>query len=631
MSKFCGKCGSKLDEETKLCPNCDKKTSFETKSKNTYQIDNRRSNNVDNVIFEREIRSTEYKVVNKTKPKTHPSGKKVKRFFLMLTVIILMLATIGGACAVVLAYFDIMDIPVVSDILEQWNKEENGIADEKEKSVTERQGASEVQMDSISDANIENDTDIYKDVLDMYYYKIESGWEGTEDISYLFDWVYSDVESLSDAGYTLIDLDENGIPELVVTSMSAAENGMIYDLYTYSNEKIIHLATSGERSRYYLCDDNTICYEGSGGALLSSHKKYIVDTNKESLILSEMVVYDGYANEENPWYYGNADCYDEEYGYDIERMTNIAETEALSTIDKYENQVISIQLNSFDRYSPYNIESQFIDEDTYNISNDVQACYNEILQEYTTKWEASGEYRYCEYVCHDVNEDGIDELIIHDGTCEGDRTHYYYTYINGDAVYLGSYDAWHTGLADGDDKLIAYDGMNGEGTYYYVTINNSVEKKEAGTYTFPPTPDFGDEIKFSSFDGVVDLSCDTIIDLSDIEDALVNYIWENNIQDINTYQFYSDGTGEENDGSRTFKYELDGTSLHMTFDTGWTVDLELVYPTDDINWDIGLTLNIEKIPDNQAFFYETDWVDGEHIYGNAMYILPTSRISSELE
>lgn len=137
--------------------------------------------------------------------------------------------------------------------------------------------------------NTENDMNIYKNILDMYYYKINTGWDETEDVSYLFYWGYTDVETLSDAGYALIDLDQNGISELLVTSMDAAKDGMIYDLYTYSNGNIIHLATSGERYRYYLCNDNTIYFEGSGGASISGWDTYVVKADKESLSLVQTV------------------------------------------------------------------------------------------------------------------------------------------------------------------------------------------------------------------------------------------------------------------------------------------------------------------------------------------------------
>lgn len=191
---------------------------------------------------------------------------------------------------------------------------------------------------------------IYSDILDMFYYKISNDWNGYEEVSYLFYWVNTDVKNLSDAGYAFIDLNNDGVLELLVTSVGAATEGMIYDLYTYKNGRIIHLATCGERYRYYLCADNTIYYEESGGAMLNSYKKYIVDANKDSLRLEEMVLYDGYEDEKNPWYYGKEDCYDEIDGYNKECMKHITEADAWDIISGY--QITDFQINFFDSYLP---------------------------------------------------------------------------------------------------------------------------------------------------------------------------------------------------------------------------------------------------------------------------------------
>lgn len=195
----------------------------------------------------------------------------------------------------------------------------------------------------------DDDIGAYRDVLDMFYYKISGGWNKTEDVSYLFYWGYSPIQSLADAGYALMDLDKNGVPELLVTSVTDAADGLIYDLYTCVNDKVVHLATSGERYRYYLCDDNTIYLESSGGAENSSYEIYEVEPGKDLLKLKELVVYDGYKDQNNPWFYGQEIFYDEMNGYDTDKMTKITEEEALNIIHGYETA--SIQLNSFEQYS----------------------------------------------------------------------------------------------------------------------------------------------------------------------------------------------------------------------------------------------------------------------------------------
>lgn len=76
--------------------------------------------------------------------------------------------------------------------------------------------------------------------------------------------------SLSNAGYAFIDIDDDGISELLISMISdggwGAGDGMIYDLCTIQGGKVVHLVSSGERNRYYLCRNNIIANEGSESA-----------------------------------------------------------------------------------------------------------------------------------------------------------------------------------------------------------------------------------------------------------------------------------------------------------------------------------------------------------------------------
>jgi hypothetical protein len=251
----------------------------------------------------------------------------------------------------------INDYAMVCMLMETENSDQLLFLDDFDNMYSDKSGIvrQNISMDIFQEGEIPITAEtIYSDILDMFYYKISNGWNGYEEVSYLFNWPYTEVKTLSDAGYTFIDLDNDGVLELLVTSVEAAVEGMIYDLYTFKNGTIIHLATSGERYRYYLCDDNTIYYEGSGGAMLSSFKKYMIDDNKDSLRLEEIVLYDGYADEKNPWYYGKEDCEDEINGYNVEFMKHITEIEALNIINGY--QTTDFQLNLFDSYSPHGVE-----------------------------------------------------------------------------------------------------------------------------------------------------------------------------------------------------------------------------------------------------------------------------------
>ena len=81
---------------------------------------------------------------------------------------------------------------------------------------------------------------------------------------------------LDDVGYYFCDLNGDGTPELIIGSvklMYAEWPDIAYDVYASVDGEIIHLATSWERNRYYLCSDNSLLLTGSGGAGLTSWEK----------------------------------------------------------------------------------------------------------------------------------------------------------------------------------------------------------------------------------------------------------------------------------------------------------------------------------------------------------------------
>ncbi|MBQ5968589.1 MAG: hypothetical protein IJL52_00555 [Clostridia bacterium] len=126
--------------------------------------------------------------------------------------------------------------------------------------------------------------------------------------------------------------------------------------------------------------------------------------------------------------------------------------------------------------------------------------YSEVLQTYMDKWDASEDFIYREYAFHDIDEDGTDELIVHDGAGEMDRTYYFYTAKNGAAIHLGDCEGWHAALSDGDRCVTLRAGMNGEGVATRISIaDDALLMDEGEAYTFPPTPDFGPDIEFTTY------------------------------------------------------------------------------------------------------------------------------------
>ncbi len=106
---------------------------------------------------------------------------------------------------------------------------------------------------------------------------------------------------------------------------------------------------------------------------------------------------------------------------------------------------------------------------------------------------------YCSYAYVDIDNDGEDELIIQDGTCESDRTHHVYKMINGKAKLLGEYNAWHLTLYNDNGTIVGTStgpGMEGKYNIYKLKINGQ-SADMAKTDTLSGQPGYTDKIEFT--------------------------------------------------------------------------------------------------------------------------------------
>lgn len=169
----------------------------------------------------------------------------------------------------------------------------------------------------------------YDEILSKYYEGVSSHWntQGFQenDLDYLFGYD----PSINTLGYCLKDIDDDGTPELFVgrTDDQGIYMGMLYDFYTITDGKLVKVLESGERDRFYLCENNEIAEEGSGSAVTASHTYYNYKNGKLEKI--EEVLFDAYQDEQNPWFYVAADSEDI-------YSTPITEEEGNSIISSYE-------------------------------------------------------------------------------------------------------------------------------------------------------------------------------------------------------------------------------------------------------------------------------------------------------
>lgn len=188
--------------------------------------------------------------------------------------------------------------------------------------------------------------ELFKEVLDQFCDYATNGWDENGEESYMF-WHNTDgAMGLDDVGYYFCDLNSDGTPELIMgTTRPAYEEwpDIAYDVYASVNGEIIHLATSWERNRYYLCPDNSLLLTGSGGAGLTSWEKQVWNGG-ESLETFKELVYDHDDYPDSPWLYG-------EGGIDWSEMQHLTEEEGMRLIDEWEGACADIPVTPLREYA----------------------------------------------------------------------------------------------------------------------------------------------------------------------------------------------------------------------------------------------------------------------------------------
>ena len=149
-------------------------------------------------------------------------------------------------------------------------------------------------------------------------------------------YMYRRNTELSEIGFALFDLDRNGQEELIISDPSK----FVYDVYTISNNKAVHLFASGERNYYILYENGYIENQWSGSAATRGHDFYKLNDGKLDFI--ERITMDAYhaldvgvikelteANENNTFFISPTDQFED---YKLVTLD-----EAIEKIESYQN------------------------------------------------------------------------------------------------------------------------------------------------------------------------------------------------------------------------------------------------------------------------------------------------------
>lgn len=109
MAKFCKKCGNLLDENTGICKECNP---TDTSTENELVLSPKDKNDISN---------PKIKEKHNRKKKTSTKQKK-KKLLLKIIALVMVVIIITGSAIVALVYFDVVDIPFVSQLINRLTK-----------------------------------------------------------------------------------------------------------------------------------------------------------------------------------------------------------------------------------------------------------------------------------------------------------------------------------------------------------------------------------------------------------------------------------------------------------------------------------------------------------------------------
>lgn len=262
---------------------------------------------------------------------------------------------------------------------------ENEEPEEVEKvSESEEQEITNKEQEILSEAA---QRELYYPIIEKYIIGMTEQWNGSMYAEAGLCYMCRYYSSLDEIGYIFMDVDENGILELLIgeTNSQGGSIGMFFDMYTIVDNEVVLLATSGERDRYYICTTHEIANEASGGAALSSYSYYSMSQDGTSLVLNGIYIADSAADEENPWFYSTSE--------DWEPRSPISEDVAIEAI--YCRRYMDITytpLSEYEAQAASEVNSETTGEEEAAKEKTAEEVYQLLLEHYAEDVEAGATF-----------------------------------------------------------------------------------------------------------------------------------------------------------------------------------------------------------------------------------------------
>lgn len=305
MSKFCGKCGSPLDDNGK-CPKCDYSSEPQKSSETVNDIPSQHEEKIQNVSEapaelskkeRRKVKKAEKKRIKKEKKKAKRAnwsvGKKIRHFLFKWIAILLVIAILIGAGVGTLVYFGIADIPFISEALDFVGLSENDESDNDNFSVisgrftdikiTDEKSAVKAVQDASSKLGLENATDElilknYNKVGNLNYYRLQQNYKGIPVYGKTIVVVADNNGSAQGITSNLIDI-SNNIAIKSNTNQNQINDSIAKYLYKkdlIDNKESLFVESFGTNNAYVYVDESTAELSYYLGVAFPGHQYHIL-------------------------------------------------------------------------------------------------------------------------------------------------------------------------------------------------------------------------------------------------------------------------------------------------------------------------------------------------------------------
>lgn len=229
----------------------------------------------------------------------------------------------------------------------------------------------------------------YDEIVNQYYNGMALNWSTEDFREHNLCYLAGYETGVDRIGYCVRDINGDGVDELMIGRIDEySDPGMFYDLYTMIDGQRVLVKSSGERDRYYLCQDQTIANEGSSGAALSIWGYY--DFVSGQLQLKEGIFTDGDKHPENPYFYTTTTFY-EDYS------NPISEEEAENIINKYTYETIP-----YISLADINNQSDVAESGTSSFRQQAEQEVNETEQQASVVESGNEQYEIWDRCLNDV-------------------------------------------------------------------------------------------------------------------------------------------------------------------------------------------------------------------------------------